>query len=65
MKLPIWFLGGGVALMAAELNALPRDPETWPAQLAFDLLTSFFLIISSTAMTYVYAAHRHAEYAKA
>lgn len=59
-KVPVWFLGGGVALMALEMTKLPHDPETWASQIGFDVITSFFLIAATTGVAVLSTdAHQH------
>jgi len=48
--IPLWFLGGAVAAMSELFGALTNPPSLYAAQLAFDILSSFFLILSSVSL---------------
>lgn len=48
--LAIWFLGGSVSLMSRQFQTMTLRPDVWNAQLAFDVLSAFFLMVGGAAL---------------
>lgn len=55
--IPLWFLGGGVAAMSELYGQIHNPPSLYAAELAFDVLSSVFLIFTMITLINTLVAH--------